>query len=374
MTDANRQPRSESDRQHDESNRQHDERGDELGGYRTAMDVQETTMDQGQQAIRRTAELQRSFAQAALRGIENQQAAQRQAFEFTKAAIGSYVDTMNSMLPAIEDAQQQFAREAASAGDEMTDQFQETTREMGQRSEQFGQQMGQQRQQTGQRTSQQAQRHVDESSQQTSGAAQQTGQRPGQQFERRTADQSSGTGQPESGGFQRADAPHERGIQPPSSGQRGGGHQPPRQSGTQSQPQQTTRASPSQPGPSGRERDQPQSRSPGTTGRSGEPTEDRRPSESRDRTQTGRGQSEFRGSRDRDEPSERSGGRTSPTHQERREPPQTTRSGEEPSQREIPISSSPERPHSPSQKPNTEYGTRSGAGSESNEDREEPPE
>jgi|GEM_PF-5914214 len=344
------------------------------------MDVQETTMDQGQQAIRRTAELQRSFAQAALRGIESQQAAQRQAFEFTKAAIGSYVDTMNSMLPAIEDAQQQFAREAASAGDEMTDQFQETAREMGQQSEQFGQQIAQQGQQTGQ----QARRHVDRRSQQMSGAAQQTGQRPGQQVEQRTADQSSGAGQPKSGGFQRADAPHERGIQPSSSGQRGGGYQPPQRPGARSQaPQQPTRASPSQHGSTGRERGQPHSRSPGTTGRSGEQTKYRQPSGSTAGFQTGReqsgdqtrrGQSEFRGSSDHDDSSDRFGGQTSPTHQERREAPQTTRTGDETSQREIPISSSPERTHSHSQRSSAEYGTRSDAGSESNEEREEPPE
>lgn len=372
MTDSNRQPRPESNRQRSERNGQ-----DELGGYRTAMDVQETTMDQGQRAIRQTAELQRSFAQAALRGIESQQAAQRQAFEFTKAAIGSYVDTMNSMLPAIEDAQQQFAREAASAGAEMTDQFQETTREMGQQSEQFGQQTGQHRQQMDQQqrqTGQQARPQVDQSSQQMSGAAQQTGQRPGQQVEQRTADQSSRTGQPESGGFQRADAPHERGIQPPG-GQRGGGYQPPQQSGTQPQPpQQSSQASPSQPEPTEQERGQPQSRQPGTTGKSGESTEYQQPSGSRDRTQTGRGQSEFRGSDDRDEPSDRSGGRASPTHQQRREPPQTGPPDEGSSRRENPTSTWSERTRSSSQGPSSEYASRSDAGSESDWEREEPPE
>jgi len=346
MTDSNRQPRTESNRQRDERSGQ-----DELGGYRTAMDVQETTMDQGQQAIRQTAELQRSFAQAALRGIESQQAAQRQAFEFTKAAIGSYVDTMNSMLPALEDAQQQFTQEAASAGAEMTDQFQQTTREMNQQSEQFGQQIAKQGRQPGQRIEQQ----------------------PGQQIGQRTGHQSGGTGQPQSGGIQQPDAPHERGIRPQASGQRGGGSQPPQQSDAQPRgTQQPPQTAPSQPGSAEHERGQPRTRPPGTTGQSSESNQ--RSDDSTDSYRTGRGQSESRGRDHRDEPSNRSGGRTSPTHQQRREPPRTSPPGEETSQREIPISSSPERTHGPSRESSTEYGNQSDASGGSRDTREEPPE
>jgi hypothetical protein len=69
--------------------------------YQTASDVQQTTLGQGRQAIEQAADFQRSFAEIAMRSIESQQTAQRQAFEFTKSAIDGYVDTMNSMVPAV---------------------------------------------------------------------------------------------------------------------------------------------------------------------------------------------------------------------------------------------------------------------------------
>lgn len=366
MTDPNRQPRTESNRQRDERSGR-----DELGGYRTAMDVQETTMDRGQQAIRQTAELQRSFAQAALRGVESQQAAQRQAFEFTKAAIGSYVDTMNSMLPALEGAQQQFAQEAASAGAEMTDQFQQTTRETSQQTEQTGRQseqmgqrterMSQRQQQTGRRS----QRQTDPGGQQPPETGRTTGQHSGGQ----TAQA------PEQGGeFQRADAPHERGIQPPSGGQRGGGYQPPQWSGAQSRPpQQSSQTPPSQSGSGGQQHDRPQSRPPGATGQSGGPTGFQQSEEPTARQRTGRGQSEFRGPDDRDESSDRSGNRMSPPHHQRQEPPQTGPPGDGSSRREIPISSSADRPRGSSER-NGEHGARDSTGGESNDEREEPTE
>jgi len=372
MTDSNRQPRTEA-------NRQRDERGDqdELGGYRTAMGVQETTMEQGQQAIRQTAELQRSFAQATLRGIESQQAAQRQAFEFTKAAIGSYVDTMNSMLPALEDAQQQFVREAANAGAETTEQFQQTTREpgrqsgqtgrqseqMGRQSEQIGRQSEQMGQQT-ERTGQQRQQANRQPRRQTAPGDQQPPE-TGRTAERRSGGQTTQI-RNQGGEFQRADAPHERGIRPPSGGQRGGGYQPPQQSGTQSQPpRRPSQTPPSQSEPAG-QRGQPHSRPPGATEQSGGPTGYQQSEGPTDRHRTERGQSEFRDPGERDGSSDRPGGRPSPTHQQRQEPPQTGSPGDGSSRREIPISSSSDRPQDSSGGAD-EHGARSDTVGESNE-------
>lgn len=307
------------------------------------MDVQESTMDQGQQAIRQTAELQRSFAQAALRGIESQQAAQRQAFEFTKAAIGSYVDTMNSMLPAMEDAQQQFAQEAASAGAEMTEQLQQTGQHLGQQTEQIARQSEQHRQQS--------QRHAEQGAQQMPAT--------GRRTEQRTGSRSSGTGQAGSEGLQHADAPHEREIQPATGGQRGGGYQPPQRSAGLSHSPQQPSQTPSQPGPSGGQHGRSQSRPPGTAGQSSGPT---------DRRQSG-----VRGTPDRDTASERSRGSISSPRQQRQEPPQTQRPSEGSSRREIPVGSSRDPTQGSSEEP-TDYGSRRNSGVESGEERGEPTE
>lgn len=69
--------------------------------------IQQTTLDQSQQALQQAIELQKSAAQMTLSALEWQDTAQRQGLVFTKSLLQSYVQGAEAVVPEMQEAMQQ---------------------------------------------------------------------------------------------------------------------------------------------------------------------------------------------------------------------------------------------------------------------------
>lgn len=198
--------------------------------------MQETTMNQGQEAIEQAIDMQRNMTRMALSVMQWQDTAQRQGFEitksmmqwtpgqeFTRTMMEGYLEGLEAVAPQMTRAMEQGMRDASQTGMEMGGE-----RQQSQHIDQRPQGTGQQPRETGQQSTQQYPRTGEWVGQERTYGGESSGsmeqRRPQHssrsQWSRRDsgpqARQQGGQGQQTGGGRQEGSRPRGRGIDLPT--------------------------------------------------------------------------------------------------------------------------------------------------------------